>query len=153
MPAGWANSLNSIDQLCSTLQNYTQQISNEFHLSGIYPSIISIGNEIDQGLLWDLGQITHHPENLAKLLHSASKGIRSSELGTRTKIMVHTSQAWNKEKQLWFFKSILSFGTFTLSDFDMIGLSFYPFYGPGATMIALQESLTALESAYPANYS
>lgn len=63
--------------------------------------------------------------------------------------MIHTSNGWDKDVQLWFYKSILSFGTFTLDDFHMIGVSFYPFEGPQATFSALKDTFTALEDTYP----
>ncbi|KAG0145179.1 hypothetical protein CROQUDRAFT_658976 [Cronartium quercuum f. sp. fusiforme G11] len=145
-PVSWSQT--SIDDLCATVYTYTQTVSNEFARAKIYPIIISIGNEIENGLLWPLGEISK-PSNIARLLHSASEGIRSSALSSTTKIMLHTSNGWHKSMQLWFYKTILSFGTFTLNDFDIFGFSFYPFQGPEATFSALKDTLEAFENKYP----
>lgn len=112
------------------------------------PRFISVGNEIDSGMLHPLGNFKF-PQHLAALLHSASSAIKGSSLVPQPYIVLHTADGWDKAKQLNFYKTILSTGTFSLKDFDVMAFSVYPFYTPRAELSALQTSLEALESAYP----
>lgn len=49
--------------------------------------------------------------------------------------------------QSWY-KSIQYAGAFSMSDIDIMGFSFYPFYGTSATLNNLQSSLNALANTY-----
>lgn len=109
--------------------------------------MISIGNEITNGMLWPLGKASN-PGNLARLLHSASAGIKDSTLNPKPKIMIHTDNGWNWSTQSWFYKLILGQGTLLDSDFDIIGLSYYPFYGASATLASLKSSLDNIASTF-----
>ncbi|KXS13356.1 glycoside hydrolase family 53 protein [Gonapodya prolifera JEL478] len=143
-PAGWPS---DIDNLSWKVYNYTLDVCNALAAAGISPKIISIGNEIRHGLLWPAGTVDHWG-NIARLLHSASSGVRYSALGNGPKIMVHTDNGWDWPAQKSFFTNLLAQGSFTAADFDMIGLSYYPFYGPSATLANLKTSLTNLATTW-----
>jgi len=91
---------------------------------------------------------TSNAYNLARLLHSASSGIKDSTISPKPKIMIHTDNGWNWSTQSWFYKLILGAGPLTSSDFDLIGLSYYPFYNSAATLSSLKTSMNNLASAY-----
>ncbi|KAG9230864.1 family 53 glycosyl hydrolase [Amylocarpus encephaloides] len=143
-PRGWPS---NIDDLAWQVYNYTLGISNDFQAAGIQPTIISIGNEITAGMLWPLGK-TATPANLARLLHSASAGVKSSSLSPQPKIMIHTDNGWNWSTQSWFYKLILAQGSLLNTDFDIIGLSYYPFYNAAATLSSLRASLNNVASTF-----
>ncbi|KAG8169472.1 hypothetical protein KVR01_000217 [Diaporthe batatas] len=134
-PAAWDDS--TIEKLTYTVYNYTLQV----------PSIISIGNEIRTGLLWPLGG-TSSWYNIAALLHSAAWGIKDSSLSPKPKIMIHLDNGWDAGTQTWWYKQVLGQGPLVASDFDMIGVSYYPFYNAQATLANLKSSLNQLASAY-----
>ncbi|KAI1756604.1 glycoside hydrolase family 53 protein [Xylaria castorea] len=138
IPAGWPT---GIDDLSWKLYNYTVDVSNQFASAGITPSIISIGNEIRGGLLWPTGKYDQL-YNIARLLNSAAYGIKDSNLSPKPKIMIHLDNGWDWSTQEWFYSSVLSEGPLSASDFDMMGVSFYPFYGSSATLANLKTSLT-----------
>lgn len=48
----------------------------------------------------------------------------------------------------WFYDLILGQGSLMLGDFDMMTVSFYPFWGPDATQANLTASLQNLETRY-----
>ncbi|KKA29651.1 hypothetical protein TD95_002809 [Thielaviopsis punctulata] len=145
IPAGWPT---GIDDLSWELYNYTLEVSNAFHSAGISPAIISIGNEITNGMLLPTGSINSNPYNLARLLHSASSGIRDSKLGWSPKIAIHLDNGWNSGTQQWWYKTVLGQGPLTTSDFDMMAVSYYPFYNSAATLSSLKYSLNDLASTY-----
>ncbi|KAI1820800.1 glycoside hydrolase family 53 protein [Xylaria intraflava] len=144
IPSGWPT---DIDDLSWELYNYTLDVSNQFAAADISPSIISIGNEIRAGLLWPTGS-SSQPNNIARLLHSAAYGIKDSNLSTQPKIMIHIDNGWDWSAQESFYSSILDQGQLSTSDFDMMGVSYYPFYGSGATLASLKTSLNNMASTW-----
>ncbi|KAI1279239.1 glycoside hydrolase family 53 protein [Xylaria sp. FL0933] len=144
IPSGWPT---DIDNLSWKLYNYTMDVSNQFAAAGITPTIISIGNEIRGGLLWPTGKYDQL-YNIARLLNSAAYGIKDSNLSTQPKIMIHLDNGWDWDTQEWFYSSVLEQGPLAASDFDIMGVSFYPFYGSGATLAALKTSLTNMASTW-----
>src|SRR3569833_2394315 len=138
-PSGWPT---EVEALSNKVYNYTQNLCNLFQPAGIQPNIISIGNEIRAGLLWPTGR-TSNFGNIAKILKSASKAVRESSLSPKPKVMIHLDNGWDWSTQRSWYTSLFSAagGTFTVNDFDQMGVSYYPFYGSGATLSALTTSL------------
>ena len=120
---------------------------NQYAAAGISPKIISIGNEIRAGLLWPLGGTSSY-SNIADLLHSASSGIKDSKLATKPKIMVHLDNGWDWGSQKYFYDTVLKQGPFKSADFDMVGVSYYPFYNDQAYLGSLEYSLGMLSKTY-----
>ncbi|MCX6235620.1 MAG: glycosyl hydrolase 53 family protein [Bacteroidetes bacterium] len=142
IPLTWQN-LN-IDQLKDSIYAYTYRI-----MTAIQPDFISIGNEINSGLLWDLGQIDH-PANFIALLKEGTRAVRDAS--GKTKIIIHFAGIEGSD---WFFNLI---STNTV-DFDIIGISYYPFWH-GKDLESMKNALTSLsnvsgkeiliaETAYP----
>ncbi|KAK2761538.1 hypothetical protein FQN54_001366 [Arachnomyces sp. PD_36] len=144
-PAAWDAS--DIGSLTWQLYNYTLDVSNAFAENGITLEIISIGNEIQNGLLWPLGS-TDSYYNIADLLHSASAGIKDSNLSPTPQIMIHCADGWSSDTQTYFYDTTLAAGPLLDTDFDLIGVSYYPFYDEAATLSSLQSSLELVASTY-----
>ncbi|KAF7558882.1 hypothetical protein G7046_g5273 [Stylonectria norvegica] len=144
IPSGWPT---DIDDLAWKLYNYTLDVSNAFAAAGINPSIISVGNEITNGLLWPTGKIGQ-TWNIAQLLHSGAWGIKDSKLNPQPKIMIHLDNGWDWSTQEIFYTNVLAQGPLVLGDFDMMGVSYYPFYNEKATLANLKSSLTKMASKW-----
>ncbi|CAH0028182.1 unnamed protein product [Clonostachys rhizophaga] len=144
IPSGWPT---AIDDLAWKLYNYTRDVSNAFSSAGVAPAIISIGNEITSGLLFPTGS-TSNFYNVARLLNSAAYGIKDSNLNPKPKIMIHLDNGWKWDTQQWWYKGVLAAGPLKASDFDVMGVSYYPFYGNGATLSALKSSLQNMKSTW-----
>ncbi|KAH8885133.1 glycoside hydrolase family 53 protein [Thozetella sp. PMI_491] len=144
IPSGWPT---AVGDLAWELYNYTKDVSNAFQSAGIQPSIISIGNEITAGLLWPTGKTSSYA-NIAQLLHSAAWGIKDSNLSPKPKIMIHLDNGWNWNTQNYFYTTVLNQGTLLASDFDMMGVSYYPFYNSAATLASLKTSLANMASTW-----
>ncbi|KAK0730721.1 Arabinogalactan endo-1,4-beta-galactosidase [Lasiosphaeris hirsuta] len=144
IPSGWPS---DIDTLSWRLYNYTLEVSNKFQDAGVQPTIISIGNEITPGFLWPTGR-TNNWSNIARLLHSASAGIKASRLQQQPKIMIHLDNGWNWATQNNWYTNVLKQGTLLASDYDMMGVSFYPFYSASATLSSLKLSLVNMANAW-----
>jgi arabinogalactan endo-1,4-beta-galactosidase len=143
IPSGWPQEINA---LSSKLYDYTKSVCDAFQAAGIQPNMISIGNEIRSGLLWPTGK-SNNFGNIAKLLKSASKAAKESSLSPQPKIMIHIDNGWDWSAQERWYQSVLSNGL-SLSDFDQMGVSYYPFYGTGATLSALKSSLANMAKSW-----
>ncbi|AEO65375.1 bc76116f-2983-466b-bc5f-ca076eea8e99 [Thermothielavioides terrestris] len=143
-PSGWPS---DIDNLAWKLYNYTLDSANAFQDAGVQPAIVSIGNEITNGLLWPTGKASNWG-NIARLLHSAAWGIKDSRLNPKPKIMIHLDNGWNWATQNSWYTNVLKQGTLLQSDFDMMGVSFYPFYSSSATLASLKSSLSNMASSW-----
>ncbi|KAH6675341.1 arabinogalactan endo-1,4-beta-galactosidase [Plectosphaerella plurivora] len=144
IPRGWPT---DIDNLSWRLYNYTRDISNAFQAAGTPPAIISIGNEITTGLLFPTGS-TSSFSNLGRLLRSAAWGIKDSSLNPKPKIMIHLDRGQDWGVQEFFYSRLLASGQFATSDFDMFGVSYYPFYGESATLSSLRNTLGLMASRW-----
>ncbi|KAI0523795.1 glycoside hydrolase family 53 protein [Xylaria bambusicola] len=144
IPRGWPT---DAENLSWKLYNYTLDVSNQFAAAGIAPTIMSIGNEIRGGLLWPTGKYDQL-YNIARLLHSAAYGIKDSNLSPKPKIMIHLDNGWDWSTQEWFYSSVLKQGPLSTSDFDMMGVSFYPFYGSSATLANLKTTLNNMANKW-----
>ncbi|KAF1968241.1 arabinogalactan endo-1,4-beta-galactosidase-like protein [Bimuria novae-zelandiae CBS 107.79] len=148
-PSAWSGL--STDALVTQVWKYTNDVLNSFASAGITLSLVSIGNEITPGLLFPTGQIssTNGPKNAARLLKAASNGVKESSMSPTPKIMIHLDNGWNKDTQTWWYDTVLnSGGGFWTTDFDVMGVSYYPFYNPSATLSSLSASLNAIASKW-----
>jgi len=142
-PAGWPSEL---EALCNQVYTYTKSVIQAFINQGIHVDMASIGNEITSGLLWPTGKTPSY-YNISRLLHSAAWGVKDSS--SDTKIMIHIDNGWEVSRQTYFYDNVLAQqGALTSSDFDIQGVSFYPFYGTSATLANLKSSLNSMVSKY-----
>jgi len=147
IPAGWPTTLAGLNTQIFT---YTQSVVAAFNAQGTPPAFIEIGNEINNGILWPVGEISVNGYSpLSQLLHSAVSGVRSESSTVRT--IIHLANGWDAEGVSSFYEQIFIAGELALADVDVMGFSFYPFYGTGATTTALQSSLQAMVTKYGKN--
>ncbi|OGE58180.1 hypothetical protein PENARI_c001G05116 [Penicillium arizonense] len=145
-PSGWSTT--DIDTLAWQVYNYTLEVCNTFAANDLDVAIVSIGNEIRSGLLWPLGTTSSY-SNIARILHSGAWGVKDSDLTTTPKIMIHLDNGWSWSDQSYFYNKVLASGSaLASSDFDYIGVSYYPFYSASATLASLKTSLANLYSTY-----
>lgn len=62
--------------------------------------------------------------------------------------MVHLDNGWKWDTQKWWYESVLKAGPFLISDFDMMGVSYYPFYNEQATLTNLWSTLRNMASTW-----
>jgi len=128
-PAAWANL--SFDVLKDSVFNYTKKIVQEMD-----PDIIQIGNETNNGFLWPEGKLSTNKQQYLELAQQGVFAVR--EFGGDAKIML---QFAGYEAADWFF------GETSSLDFDMIGLSYYPWWH-GKDLDELATNMTQLKTKY-----
>lgn len=62
--------------------------------------------------------------------------------------MFHLDNGWDWSVQEWFYSTMLAEGPLSLDDFDMMGVSYYPFYGSDATLANLETTLNNMASTW-----
>ncbi|KIM46779.1 glycoside hydrolase family 53 protein [Hebeloma cylindrosporum] len=144
IPTSWPNDLAGLK---SHIYIYTMNLVKAFLAQGTPIAFIEIGNEINDGMLWPTGRISVHGYGpLSQLLHSAVKGVRMAS--SSAKIVIHLANGWDAPSINDFYSKIFIPGILNSSDIDVMGFSFYPFYGTGATLPALQSSLQGIVTKY-----
>ncbi|KAI9151276.1 putative arabinogalactan endo-beta-1,4-galactanase A [Paramyrothecium foliicola] len=155
-PAAWPT---TFEALSETLRNYVKDTLVAFHDTGVDLAIVSLGNEVTHGMLWPLGYATidTFPEservanftNFAKLYSSARKGVDDAVRSGVSKpdVMLHLSFGWNSTLQEIFYHSLIGTGIVKVSDWDVFGISFYPWNGLRATYDNLRKTIDVFTSA------
>jgi arabinogalactan endo-1,4-beta-galactosidase len=70
-------------------------------------------------------------------------------MSPKPKIMIHLDNGWNWETQQWWYDLVLgSGGGLLAADYDVQGVSYYPFYNSAATLSALSTSLNNMAKKY-----
>ena len=127
IPASWQGQ--DLSQLSDSVRSYTRQVIGAFAAQGTPVDMVSIGNEIRNGMLWPVGQVDWATntgwDNLATLLKAGMAGARAGNpTGHRLLIMLHFDQGGDNADSSTFYTNMVSRGV----PFDVIGLSYYPFF-------------------------
>ncbi|KAL6704083.1 hypothetical protein ACN47E_008746 [Coniothyrium glycines] len=149
VPAAWKSLAK--DALVKQVYDYTRSVLDSFQNNGLQLDLVSIGNEITPGLLHPVGQLGDGKgdkgKNVAALLKSASKAVRESSLSPKPKIMIHLDNGWKWDTQQWWYDSVLA-GGLSAADYDVQGVSYYPFYNADASLANLAGSLSNMAKKY-----
>jgi arabinogalactan endo-1,4-beta-galactosidase len=127
IPAAWQGQ--NLAQLTATVNSYTRQVIGAFAKQGTPVDMVSIGNEIRNGMLWPIGQVdwTNNTgwDNLATLVKSGAAGAEAANpRGHRLQVMIHFDQGGDNVRSQQFYSNLIARGV----TFDVIGLSYYTFF-------------------------
>jgi arabinogalactan endo-1,4-beta-galactosidase len=154
-PAAWANLPGS--ELPSAVYNWTATALQALSAQGTPPSVVQVGNEISNGMLWSTpgqpcaagGNISYPCDsNFANFASMVAAGLRAvSDNCPSCLRMVHSAQGsglaspGGVQAVINFYSGLSSNGA---DDYELIGLSFYPHWGAGnSTNIALLAQVAA----------
>lgn len=116
----------SFDDLVTTLYDYTADTLNHFKNLNLLPRYVQIGNEINNGMLWDDGKIyqngTTNFTPITTLLKSAIRAVR--DVSPTSRILLHLASGNDAQQFYQFFLNMLVHQV----DFDIIAASFYSFW-------------------------
>jgi arabinogalactan endo-1,4-beta-galactosidase len=136
-PAAWSTT--SMTTLEGQLSSYVTTVLTTLSSNSAWPDMIQIGNEVDSGMLWPLGNAwvnSSWNSNYAVLYNTAYSAISSSSTSlshAMPKIMIHISSSGNLGSTRYFLDDAIAAGM----KFDVIGLSYYEMWdGPVANMKA-----------------
>jgi arabinogalactan endo-1,4-beta-galactosidase len=144
-PAAWQGQ--DLDTLADTVRAYTRGVVADFARQGTPVDAVQIGNEVTAGMLWPVGQIYRsdgaHWAEFATLVNAGITGAREGNpRHHRLQVMIQIDRGGDNGGSVWFYDHLAEQGV----QFDLIGLSFYPFWhGP---LSALQANLNDLATRY-----
>lgn len=110
------------EELTETVYNYTKEVLEQLDSLGLSPDYVAVGNEITNGLLWPFGK-TPDFENIAAFVGAGIRAVR--EAAPEALTVVHLDNGGRNDiYREWFDSYFAADG----ADFDVIGLSYYPFW-------------------------
>ncbi len=120
-PAAWEGL--GREELEKAVFDYTKETLLSLKAEGVMPDMVQIGNEIRSGLLFPEGELPDY-EGMTKLVNAGIRGAREAGEG-KLQVMIHLDQGGRYFYLHEWFEKALAAG---LEDFDLIGLSYYPFW-------------------------
>jgi arabinogalactan endo-1,4-beta-galactosidase len=122
-PAAWSKLKHK--QLTQQVFNYTRDTIAAFAQAGVMPQMVQVGNEITNGMLWPDGKLPDNWENFADLLKAGIAGVDAGRgVEPHPRIMIHIERSGNYDAAVWFYDNLIAHHV----PFDVIGLSYYPFW-------------------------
>lgn len=109
------------EDLEEAVYHYTKDTLHRLEKEGVLPSIVQVGNEITNGLLWPDGK-KENTECMAMLLKAGIRGVK--EVDSNIKILLHLDFGTDNEMYRKWFTDIMPYEP----DFDIIGMSYYPYW-------------------------
>ncbi|WP_340017776.1 glycosyl hydrolase 53 family protein [Paenibacillus sp. FSL H3-0457] len=151
----------SPEELKQAVYNYTYEVVSEMKAADAMPDMVQIGNEINSGVLNGLSSDVDFEQNVA-LLKSGVDAVRAVEgeitdNADKVKIMIHLAEGGKVDTFKWYFEELRK----GKLDYDIIGLSYYPFWH--GTFADVQKTMNEVsvefgkdviiaETSYPFSY-
>jgi len=144
-PAAWSN--DSYSQLLTDVYQYTLDVMTNLVQAGVTPEWVQVGNEINPGMLLPDGSSGNFPQ-LAQLINHGYDAVKVASSNTR--VIVHLAEGADNSFFRWFFDGLTSNST----RYDVIGLSYYPYWdGVSYTqdLASLSSNMNDMVSRYGKN--
>lgn len=123
-PKAWSSF--GAEELEKAVYDYTLSSMNTFLDSGVNITMVQVGNELSNGLLWPEGRVPNY-DNIAKFVNAGIRAVRKSDElhgGKKIPVMLHLDNGGNNALYREWFDNFTKRG----EDFEIIGLSYYPFW-------------------------
>jgi arabinogalactan endo-1,4-beta-galactosidase len=119
-PAAWTQ--DSLSQLLTHLYDHVYGVLDTLKSIGVTPAWIQIGNETNDGMLWEDGRASTHMSNFAAMIKAGYNAAKAVD--TTIQVIVHLSDGHNDTRFRWMFDGLQSYG----AKWDIIGMSVYPYW-------------------------
>jgi len=117
-PAAWASQ--DIAALKTSVANHTTEVLTLLKNNRIVPEWVQVGNETNNGMLWEEGKASVNMKNFADLVLSGYNAVKS--VNPDSKVIVHLSNGFDNGLFRWMFDGLKNNG----AKWDVIGMSLYP---------------------------
>ncbi|MDI4635656.1 glycosyl hydrolase 53 family protein [Pelomonas sp. V22] len=146
LPHAWQRELKKLPdegarmaRLTELVGERTREVMQAMVKQGTPPQFVSLGNEIEHGMLYPYGKAT--PENwprLAQLLKAGHAAVK--QVNPASKVVLHIDDGGNEAKYLDWFGQARKHGVL----WDVIGSSYYPFWTKKnvTQMVAFSKTIT-----------
>lgn len=164
IPLSWdMDKTTATNTLADKVRTYTTESINALVDAGASPDYVQIGNEVSYGMLWDNFSAQDNSRHIiyldpqwfsfeeqeaqivrfSSLLGAAAQGVRASD-AKESRIILHIERSGEPEWARKFYEWVDKTG---FKDYDIIGLSFYPFWH--GNLNTLSTTVKTLRSAIP----
>jgi arabinogalactan endo-1,4-beta-galactosidase len=117
-PAAWVGL--SFANLVNAVSNHTKDVLNQLKANGVVPTWVQVGNENNDGMLWEDGRASARMDNFAGLINAGYSAVKSVD--ANIKVIVHISNGWDNGLFRWIFDGLKNNG----ANWDIIAMSLYP---------------------------
>ena len=136
-PKAWRDY--SVEQLEEAVETYTREVLETMKSENVFPTMVQVGNELSNGLLWPEGRVPQY-DNIARFISAGIRGVRAVD--KTLPIMLHLDNGGKNELYREWFDNYIKRG----EDFDIIGLSYYPFWH--GSLQALEDNMKDIAVRY-----
>jgi len=136
-PKAWSGY--GVEELEKAVYDFTVDSLKKVLDAGVNVTMIQVGNELSNGLLWPEGRVPNY-DNIARFVSSGIRACRSVKADIP--LMIHLDNGGNNALYREWFDNYVKRG----EDFDYIGLSYYPFWH--GTLQMLEDNMNDIAVRY-----
>ena len=125
-PKAWADY--GVKELEQAVYDYTLESMQTFMDAGVNITMVQVGNELSNGLLWPEGKVPNY-DNIATFVNAGIRAVRKAD--ATIPVMIHLDNGGNNALYREWFDNFTKRG----EDFEIIGLSYYPFWHGSLQML------------------
>jgi len=120
-PAAWASE--STSNLYTSEYNYTIATLNSLKSAGVTPTWVQVGNETNDGMMWQDGEISISSQNALQFTYMVNTGYNAvKSVFPNAKVIVHLANGYDTSDFEYVFDILKADG----AEYDIIGMSLYP---------------------------
>jgi len=117
-PAAWSGQ--AIAALRTSVATHTTEVLTLLKNNKISAEWVQVGNETNNGMLWEEGKASVNMNNFAELVLSGYNAVKA--VSPTSKVIVHLSNGYDNSLYRWMFDGLKAQG----AKWDVIGMSMYP---------------------------
>ena len=125
-PKAWADY--GVKELEQAVYDYTLESMQTFLDAGVNITMVQVGNELSNGLLWPEGKVPNY-DNIATFVNAGIRAVRKADAAIP--VMIHLDNGGNNALYREWFDNFTKRG----EDFEIIGLSYYPIWHGSLQML------------------
>lgn len=117
-PAAWVGY--TLAQLKTAVATHTTDVLTGLKDAGVSPEWVQVGNETNNGMLWEEGKASTNMANFAQLVTSGYNAVKG--VFPNAKVIVHIANGFDNALFRWMFDGLKN----NSAKWDVIGMSLYP---------------------------
>lgn len=121
-PKAWEG--HDFPTLLEDVYQYTFDVMTALQTAGVSPEWVQVGNEIPSGMIYPEGSISNW-DQLVQLINKGHDAVKA--VSPQSKVILHVDRGNDNARFRWWFDNAKAHG----AKYDIIGLSYYPFWLEG----------------------
>ncbi len=117
-PRAWVGK--SVAAMKDSVYAHTVNVLQALLAEGIVPEWVQVGNETDNGMLWETGKASTNMANYAAFVQKGYEAVKATS--PTSKVIVHVSNGYKNDLFRWNLDGLKANG----AHWDVIGMSLYP---------------------------